>query len=749
MKQIGLSRVRTRPRDRVFGRALLVASGALIGILGLVSPASARTAHTDTSGYAWGTAEEVPGTGTLNAGGVTHVYSISCVSAGNCSAGGYYTDNSGAEQAFVVDETDGIWGNAEEVPGTANLNSGGNATVWSVSCASAGNCSAGGSYSDASDHGQAFVVDETNGTWGIAEELPGSVTLNAGGSAYVYSVSCRSAGYCSAGGAYQPASHQSQPFVADETNGTWGNAVEVPGIETFDGGASTAINSLSCASAGNCSAGGVYWAGSIGSVADAFVVDETNGTWGNAEEVPTPNAGDFAAIDSVSCTSAGNCSAGGSYKDDADGSQAFVVDETNGTWGNAEEVPGMATLNTGDDAIVWTLSCASAGNCSAGGSYASTSNQVQAFVVNETDGTWGNAEEVTYSGTLNAGRFPTVTAVSCSSAGNCSAGGTASNQAFVINETDGTWGSALEVPGTAALNAGNNATVAMNNVSCAPDGSCSAAGSYRDASGHDQGFVVSYGPALPTVTRLSPASGPIKGGTVVTVYGTNFSTASAVDFGSNPGTHVTVVNSDELTVASPAGSGTVDVSVVTPGGTSAVSSKDRYSYVPPPTVNGLTPASGLASGGMVVTVYGINFIKPSSVQFGSIPGTHVTIVNSGELKVTAPAGTGTVNVAVATPGGTSKVSSKDRYSYFARPIVNGIAPASGRSSGGTVVTVYGVNFDGHTVVRFGVYTGTHVTIVNSGELKVTTPAGTGTVNVTVTTPGGTSAVSSGDRFRYI
>ena len=62
----------------------------------------------------------------------------------------------------------GTWGHAEEVPGTAALNIGGYAEIRSVSCASAGNCSAGGLYSDSSGHWQAFVVSQVNGTWGKA-----------------------------------------------------------------------------------------------------------------------------------------------------------------------------------------------------------------------------------------------------------------------------------------------------------------------------------------------------------------------------------------------------------------------------------------------------------------------------------------------------------------------------------------------------------------------------------------------------
>src|SRR5689334_13114340 len=67
----------------------------------------------------------------------------------------------------------------------------------------------------------------------------------------------------------------------------------------------------------------------------------SGGTWGDAKAVAKGlNRGDEAQLNSVSCASAGNCSAGGSYTDNAEEGQAFVVTETNGIWGRAEEVPG-------------------------------------------------------------------------------------------------------------------------------------------------------------------------------------------------------------------------------------------------------------------------------------------------------------------------------------------------------------------------------------------------------------------------
>jgi hypothetical protein len=210
----------------------------------------------------WGKAIEVPGSGALNADGNASVFSVSCASAGNCAAGGQYKDGFGDFQAFVASERNGRWGKAIEVPGSVALNAGGNASIDSVSCASAGNCTAGGGYRDGSGHYQALVASERNGRWGKAIKIPGSAALNAGGDAFVFSVSCGSAGNCSAGGQYTDGSGHFQALVADQRNGRWGTAIKVPGSVALNSGGNAVVNSVSCASASNCAAGGDYLDGS-------------------------------------------------------------------------------------------------------------------------------------------------------------------------------------------------------------------------------------------------------------------------------------------------------------------------------------------------------------------------------------------------------------------------------------------------------------------------------------------------------
>ncbi len=89
-------------------------------------------------------------------------------------------------------------------------------------------------------------------------------------------------------------------------------------------------------------------------------------------------------------------------------------------------------------------------------------------------------------------------------------------------------------------------------------------------------------PAAPVVQNIHPSSGPTCGGTVVTITGTNFTGATAVFFGSVPAEQFTIQSDTTIIATSPPGSpGTVDITVVTPFGTSAVISADRFTYLSP------------------------------------------------------------------------------------------------------------------------------------------------------------------------
>ncbi len=381
----------------------------------------------------WGKAIEEPGLAAL--GGNAVVSSVSCGSAGNCAAGGAWTDpQSGSYRGFAVVERNGVWSPAIEVPGLAALNTGGDAGVDSVSCASAGNCAVGGAYADRHGHEQGFVAAEQNGVWSPAIEVPGLATLNTGGNAEVNSVSCASAGNCTAGGDYADRHGHGQGFVAAEQNGVWSPAIKVPGLATLNTGRDAEVNSVSCASAGNCTAGGNY---RDRHSQQGFVADERNGIWGKAIEVPGLGALDkrFAEVDSVSCASAANCAVGGGYFDRHGHYLGFVALERDGRWGKAIEVPGLRDLY----AFVTSVSCSPAGNCVVGGGANTDRDGQQAFVAVERDGRWGKAIYVSGLRGLDSGDA-VVFSVSCARAGPCAAGGGYTDdrdhdQAFVVSQT--------------------------------------------------------------------------------------------------------------------------------------------------------------------------------------------------------------------------------------------------------------------------------------------------------------------------
>src|SRR5579872_1898974 len=218
--------------------------------------------------------------------------------------------------------------------------------------------------------------------------------------------------------------------------------------------------------------------------------------------------------------------------------------------------------------------------------------------------------------------------------------------------------------GTCSADASGDCTAMAFVPVAAPAGSSSVIGT-----GQSSGLIASTPfkvlSAAPTVTSVSPNLGRTGGGTSVTISGTNFVGGATVHFGTAKATNVQFVNGSTLTATSPPGTGSVDVTVTTPGGTSATSSADLFTYLPAPTVTGVSPASGPLAGGNTVTITGTNFANPATVTFGGVAASNVDVMSSTTITLTAPAGTaGSVNVIVTTPGGTSGAVAADRYRYL-------------------------------------------------------------------------------------
>jgi hypothetical protein len=108
--------------------------------------------------------------------------------------------------------------------------------------------------------------------------------------------------------------------------------------------------------------------------------------------------------------------------------------------------------------------------------------------------------------------------------------------------------------------------------------------------------------SAPAVSGVSPSSGPVAGGTSVTITGSGFTFAMAVNFGTSAATSFVVNSDSQITAVSPAGAaGTVDVLVSSSAGTSAAAASDRFTYQAPVSTPqpapGSTPAPGAPSSG--------------------------------------------------------------------------------------------------------------------------------------------------------
>jgi hypothetical protein len=216
-------------------------------------------------------------------------------------------------------------------------------------------------------------------------------------------------------------------------------------------------------------------------------------------------------------------------------------------------------------------------------------------------------------------------------------------------------------------------------------------------------------------------------------------------FGTTAATSFTVNSDTSITATAPAGTGTVDVTVVTPNGTSATSSADKYTYET--TVTSLSVDHGVAAGGNSVTISGTGFLGATSVMFGTHAATITGTPTDSSITATVPAGTGMVDVTVTTPnGGTSAVVTADEYTYG--PVVSGLTPNMGPAAGGTFVTISGSGFTGATAVTFGGTAASYV-VRNDTTIAATAPAGTVPANVVVTgAMGDPNATSAADVFTY-
>ena len=212
-----------------------------------------------------------------------------------------------------------------------------------------------------------------------------------------------------------------------------------------------------------------------------------------------------------------------------------------------------------------------------------------------------------------------------------------------------------------------------------------------------------YNPA-PDGHRGQPDQRTSAGGTSVTVTGTNLPAPQPSTSGREPG-HLDRrgAGGHSLTVTSPAGAGTVNVTVTTPNGTSATT---RRATSTPTTRRRRSPGSarttGPQGGANTVTVTGTGFTGRHSRRLRARTRAPRSTWRSGaSLTVTAPAGTGTVNVTVTTANGTSATTAERRTTPTTRSHGHRGQPDQRARAGGTNRHGYGHRVRPVATVDFG------------------------------------------------
>ncbi|GAA3803410.1 IPT/TIG domain-containing protein [Streptomyces phyllanthi] len=251
--------------------------------------------------------------------------------------------------------------------------------------------------------------------------------------------------------------------------------------------------------------------------------------------------------------------------------------------------------------------------------------------------------------------------------------------------------------------------------------------------------------AAPSLSTLTPSQGPTSGGTTVTLTGTNLTGATAVRFDGIAAASFTVNSATQITaVAPPHAAGAAQVTVTTSGGTSNALS---FTYVAVPSLTGLVPNQGPVSGGTTVTLTGVNFSGATGVSFDGVPAASFTVNSATQITAVAPShAAGAAQVTVTTSGGTSNALS---FTYVAVPSLTGLVPNQGPVSGGTTVTLTGVNFSGATAVSFDGVPAASFTVNSATQITAVAPShAAGAAQVTVTTPGGTSNPDNPQAYFY-
>lgn len=195
----------------------------------------------------------------------------------------------------------------------------------------------------------------------------------------------------------------------------------------------------------------------------------------------------------------------------------------------------------------------------------------------------------------------------------------------------------------------------------------------------------------PKITTVSPTSGPIDGGTKVTIFGEGFQAPVQVFFGSAEA-QVLNVTFSQMTVISPNArdtnpnasgtvTGFVSVKIININSNTNVTAENVFRYIPKMAITTISPVIGSAVGGTQVRIDGTGFNDPLTVNIAgvraqviSVSGTEILARTTGLASPCAGI-SGPVVVTNTDNGDEAASSSSQTFTYIAvLPLITSVVP---------------------------------------------------------------------------
>jgi Putative Ig domain len=371
----------------------------------------------------------------------------------------------------------------------------------SLVCPAYGKCVGAGIETTPGDQESAVVMVENGaGQWSqpVTAPLPANAATN--GAPVFGSVACSSATACVAVGAYPTSSNGTQPFALPFTvsgsSVTFGTAeqVSLPGNALATNSQTAFLSGVSCGS-GGCTAVGTYKTSASTPTSPVWAAitatPGASGAWtATAVTAPTGATNDVV-LNAISCPSTGACEAVGTYADGSGNTQSWAVQVSNGAAGAGQPVTIPGAAATADSAPeppsfidvrvgLAAISCPSAGVCTAAGTVGGPASSAQALLLPISSGTPGQSSILSANGSP---AYAELDGISCSDASDCTTvgveligGGEFGNAAIAASETGGSWSAPVTLQGSSTPSTTTAGLALGTTVACTSPGVCVTAG---------------------------------------------------------------------------------------------------------------------------------------------------------------------------------------------------------------------------------------------------------------------------------